>query len=166
MDYHSFAIAAQTQEDASEEDTNKALMDAENKAKDMKEALESGKDFKELCIEYSTEENKATYEDEETDASLREGAYYSGIPSVVADWLYEDGRSEGDTAVLEDTADNQYYVVKFISRYYDEADDTNISNTISSERAREYIDGLLVNYGVTDVKGELKYLTLEEEAVG
>ena len=52
------------------------------------------------------------------------------------------------------------------SRYYDEADDTNISNTISSERAREYIDGLLVNYGVTDVKGELKYLTLEEEAVG
>ena len=166
VDYHSFAIAAQTQEDASEEDTDKALMDAENKAKDMKEALESGKDFKELCIEYSTEENKTTYEDEETDASLREGAYYSGIPSVVADWLYEDGRSEGDTAVLEDTANNQYYVVKFISRYYDEADDTNISNTISSERAREYIDGLLVNYGVTDVKGELKYLTLEEEAVG
>ena len=85
---------------------------------------------------------------------------------MVADWLYEDGRTEGDTAVLEDATNNQYYVVKFMSRYYDEADDENISNTISSERAREYIDGLLVNYGVTDVKGELKYLTLEEEAVG
>lgn len=166
VDYHSFAIAAQTEEGASEEDTDKAFMDAENKAKDMKEALEDGKDFRELCLEYSSEENKATYEDEETDASLREGAYYSSIPSVVADWLYEDGRTEGDTAVLEDATNNQYYVVKFMSRYYDEADDENISNTISRERAREYIDGLLVNYGVTDVKGELKYLTLEEEAVG
>lgn len=166
VDYHSFAIAAQTEEGASEEDTDKALMDAENKAKDMKEALDGGKDFKELCVEYATEDNKATYEDEETDASLREGAYYSGIPSVVADWLYEDGRNEGDTVVLEDTTNNQYYVVEFINRYYDEADDENISNTISSDRVREYIDGMLVNYGVTDVKGELKYLTLEEEAVG
>ena len=42
--------------------------------------MEGGKDFKELCIEYSTEENKATYEDEETDASLREGAYYDNPP--------------------------------------------------------------------------------------
>ena len=166
VDYHSFAIAAQTEEGASEEDTDKALMDAENKAKDFKEALDGGKDFRELCVEYATEENKATYEDEETDASLREGAYYSGIPSVVADWLYEDGRSEGDTVVLEDATNNQYYVVEFINRYYDEADDENISNTISSDRVRESIDGMLVNYGVTDVKGELKYLTLEEEAVG
>ncbi len=102
------------------------------------------------------------YEDGETDASLREGAYHSSIPSVMADWLYEDGRGEGDLAVLKDADSNQYYVVEFVKRYYDEADDGNISNTISSERVLEYIENIMESYTVTDQKGKLKYLTIED----
>ena len=115
-----------------------------------------------VCLENASEENKAMYEDGETDASLREGAYHSSIPSVMADWLYEDGRGEGDLAVLKDADSNQYYVVEFVKRYYDEADDGNISNTISSERVLEYIENIMESYTVTDQKGKLKYLTIED----
>lgn len=161
VDYHSFIIPAEAEEDASEEDMDKAMMDAKNKADAMAEELKKGADFKELCLENSSEENKEVYENEESDASLREGAYYSSIPSATAEWLYEEGRTEGDITVLEDTANNQYCVVKFVKRYYDEADNENISNVISSERVSEYINSKMDSYAVADLKGELKYL--EEE---
>lgn len=163
VDYHSFAIAADVEDDASEEDINKAMAEAKNKAEAMKKAREKGAGFKELCLENASEENKEVYENEETDASLREGAYYSSTPLAISDWLYEDGRSKGNIAVLEDETNNQYYVVEFVNRYYDEADDENISNTISSERASEYIENLMENYAVNDLNGELKYLTVESD---
>jgi len=88
--------------------------------------------------------------------------YHSSVPAAMADWLYEDGRTQGDIAVLEDEGNNQYYVVEFVKRYYDEADDKNISNTIASERVSEYIENIMESYTVTDHKGELKYLTIED----
>ncbi len=164
VDYHSFSFPANAGADASEEDLNKAMEDAKNKADAMMEARKEGIGFKELCHENASEENKAVYENEETNPSLREGAYYSSTPQSISGWLYEDGRKEGDIAVLEDADNNQYYVVEFVKRYYDEADDENISNMISSEKVSEYIQGKMENYTVTDLKGELKYLTLEDAA--
>ena len=164
VDYHSFSFPANAGADASEEDLNKAMADAKNKADAMMKARKEGTGFKELCHENASEENKAVYENEETNPSLREGAYYSSTPQSISGWLYEDGRKEGDIAVLEDADNNQYYVVEFVKRYYDEADDENISNMISSEKVSEYIQGKMENYMVTDLKGELKYLTLEDAA--
>lgn len=161
VDYHSFTFEAETEEGASEEDIKKAMEDIRKKADAMKKAREEGEGFKELCLENASEENKAMYEDSETDASLREGAYHSSIPLIMADWLYEDGRAEGDLAVLKNDDNHQYYVVEFVKRYYDEADDENISNMISSERVSEYIENIMESYTVTDQKGELKYLTIE-----
>lgn len=162
VDYHSFAFEAETEEGASEEDVAKAMEDAKKKAEAMKKGREEGAAFKELCLENASEENKEMYEDSETDASLRKGAYHSSVPAVMDDWLYEDGRTGGDLAVLEDSDNNQYYVVEFVKRYYDEADDENISNTISSERVSEYIESIMESYTVIDQKGELKYLTVED----
>ncbi|MDE6964941.1 MAG: hypothetical protein K2P30_15100, partial [Lachnospiraceae bacterium] len=54
-----------------------------------------------------------------------------------------------------------YYVVEFVKRYFDEADNENIANTIASERASEYVAGLMEACQVVDVKGELKYLTID-----
>ncbi len=164
VDYYSFVFAAESGEDASEEDLDKAMMDAKNKADAMMKARKEGKGFKELCIENSSEENKATYENEETDASFREGAYYSSTPQAISGWLYEEGRTKGDIEVLEDAANHQYYIVEFADRYYDEADDENISTMISSERVSGYIQEKMDHYAVTDLKGELKYLTAENAA--
>lgn len=161
VDYRSFIFKADIAEDASEEDITAAMADINRQAEAMKEERQAGADFKELCLSNASEEEKAAYEDTETDASLSEGVYYSGTPGVIADWLYEDGRAEGDITVIEDEANNQYYVVEFINKYYDEADDANISNTIASDRTAEYITGLMEGYTVTDHKGDLKYLTVE-----
>ena len=63
--------------------------------------------------------------------------------------------------VIEDETSHAYYVVEFVGRYYDEADNENIANNLAGQSVAEYIDGLTVDYSVTDVKGELKYLTVE-----
>ena len=64
---------------------------------------------------------------------------------------------------MEDETYHQYYVVEFVKRYYDEADNANISDTLACQRVSEYINGLAENYQVTDVKGNLKYLTISTD---
>ncbi len=164
VDYRSFVFNADIAEGAVQEDIDKAMTEAEKKAEAMLEARKGGADFRQLCIENASGEEKAAYEDTETDASLREGAKYAGTPSAISDWLYEDGRTQGDMEVVEDIDGNRYYVVEFIKRYYDEADDKNISDTIANERVAEYVSQLAGNYTVTDNKGELKYLTVNTGA--
>ncbi len=161
VDYRSFIVKADIVEGAADEDIEKAMSEAEKKANAMMEARQAGGDFKALALENAAEEDKATYQDTETDATLNEGRVYSGIVSTISDWLFEEGRAEGDITVLEDTTDHQYYVVEFVNRYYDSATDATISDTIAAERVAQYMVGLEESYTVTDNKGNLKYLTVD-----
>lgn len=161
VDYRSFTFTADLAEDASEEDISAAMDELKTKADSMMKARQNGTDFEELCIENASEDNKANYEDSETEYCLSEGKYYSGISTQMADWLFEDGRTEGDLTVIEDEASHAYYVVEFVGRYYDEADNEKISDNLASQKVTEYINSLSAGYDVTDVKGELKYLTID-----
>lgn len=163
VDYRSFTFTAELGEDAGEEETSAAMDELEVKAQTMLEALQSGGDFDTLCAENASEELKADYEDPETEHSLSEGRYSSSITTVMGDWLYDETRAEGDLTVLRDDASHQYYVVEFVNRYYDEADDARISDTLSSEKVSAYVATLVEGYQVTDIKGELKYLTIPQE---
>ena len=62
-----------------------------------------------------------------TDAStdsLNTGKKKSSIsPTDVANWLFDADRQAGDTTVIEDTANNAYYVVYFKDRYLDHIKD-------------------------------------------
>lgn len=164
VDYRSFQLKADIAEDATDEEKEKAMTEAKAKADAMAAARQEGADFKELCLENVLEADKAIYEDAETDASLNEGKYYVGISSVISSWLYEEGRTEGDITVIEDETNNQYFVTEFINRYYDEADDANISDTLASDKVAEHIETLLGKYTVVDNKGDLKYLTVDVSA--
>ncbi len=161
VDYRSFVFNTGLDAEASEEDVTKALEKIKTDAEAMAEARKKGTDFNELCITYASEEDKANYEDADKDYSLSEGRNHAYIPGVMADWLFEDGRSKGDITVLEDTENNKYYVVEFINRYYDEADDANISNTMAGTKVSEYLENLAEGYEVVDSKGNLNYLTIE-----
>ena len=161
VDYRSFTFTADLAEDASEEDISAAMDELKTKADSMMKARQNGTDFEELCLENASEDNKANYEDAETEYCLSEGKYYSGISAQMADWLFEDGRTEGDLTVIEDEASHAYYVVEFVGRYYDEADNEKISDNLASQKVTEYINSLSAGYDVTDVKGELKYLTID-----
>lgn len=163
VDYRSFIFNTDIAEDASEEDIKKAMEELKVKADAMMQARKGGEDFEALCLENASENMKENYEDPDTEYSLSEGRNYTGISAVMSDWLYDEGRKAGDITVLEDETYHQYYVVEFVKRYYDEADDANISNTLAGERVSEYINGLTADYQVTDVKGKLNYLTISTD---
>ena len=164
VDYRSFAFNADLAEDASEEEVTKAMEEVTAKAEAMKAELEAGAVFEELCIANAPEADKAAYEDETTEACLTEGGYYMGMVSAVSDWLYAEGRTEGEKAVISDDAGRRCFVVEFLDRYYDEANNAGISSMIAEQDLSIYLNEKLASYEVVDVKGELKYLTLVDTA--
>lgn len=163
VDYRSFTFTADVADDATEEEITAAMDALEEKANEMMQARQNGSDFEDLCIENAAEDVKADYEDEETEYCLTEGSYYSGISSSMAEWLFEEGRTEGDITVLRDDSLKVCYVVEFVSRYYDEANNDRISSTLASQNVTDYINELVTSYQVVDVKGNLKYLTVSTE---
>lgn len=133
VDYKSYVSSSDLGEDATEEEKNK----------DMQERLAS------------VNENGEALEME-----LTEGAKMSAVPAVAADWLFDETRKEGDTEVFTDDTSYDVYAIQFVKRYYNEANNENISQTLASQAATDYSYGLVENYTVTDVKGTLKYLTV------
>ncbi len=163
VDYRSFVFKADLAEDADEAAIEEAMKELKAKADAMVEARKKGEDFETLCIENASEEDKAYYEDEENEYCLSEGRRYAGVASAISDWLFEENRKEGDIVALEDESSHRYYVAEFVKRYFDEADNESISSTIAGQRTSEYMAGLIDNYPVEDVKGDLKYLTVSTE---
>lgn len=163
VDYRSFTFTAELADDATEDEISSAMDELEEKANSMMQARQDGGDFEEICIENASEDVKADYEDAETEKCLTKGAYYSGISSGMAEWLFEEGRAEGDITVIRNDDSKTCYVVEFVNRYYDEANNDRISSTLASQNVTNYINELAVNYQVVDVKGDLKYLTVSTE---
>lgn len=161
IDYRSFTFTADLDTDASEEETAEAMEKIQADAQAMAEDRKAGEDFNELCLAYASEEAKENYEDPENDYSLAEGRYRSSITTVIADWLYDDARTQGDIEVLEDADNNRCYVVEFVNRYYDESDDDRIASLLSGEVVTEMIEELTEqSYQISDPKGNLHYLTI------
>ena len=166
VDFRSFPVVSDAITTESTEEEITAIMgELKTQAEAMKKAREDGADFETLCIENASEEAKASYEDETTEYSLSEGTQYSGTATIMGDWLFADERKENEIAVLEDATNHRYYVVEFIKRYFDEADNETIANTMASTKVTEYITSLAAAYEVTDVQGDLKYLTIPETPV-
>lgn len=146
VDYRSFVFSAELSEEATEEEVTSAMAELKEKADAFKAARKGGDEFEALCMENASEEEKANYEDEETEYSFNEGRYRNGIPAAVAEWLYDDARTEGELSVIADEVNHKYYVTEFVKKYYDEADDAKISSTIASERVTEYVQKLVEDF--------------------
>ena len=163
--------AEEETETASEEETGMtdeeiaaAMDELKVQADEMAARLEAGEDFEDLCVEYASEDQKENYGGEEDGSLTEEGSYY-GAPSVAADWLFDESRQEGDITVLESESLNRYYVVQFISRQNDEeTTNESIGNLLASQVVSEYVTEIAQEYTVTDVAGDLHYLTVPEES--
>ena len=147
-----------------DEEIAAAMDELKVQADEMAARLEAGEDFEDLCVEYATEDQKENYGGEEDGSLTEEGSYY-GAPTVAADWLFDESRQEGDITVLESESLNRYYVVQFISRQNDEeATNESIGNLLASQTVSEHVTEIAQEYTVTDVAGELHYLTVPEES--
>lgn len=163
VSYRSFTFSASVSEEATDEEKAAAMAVIRTSAEEMKAKREAGEDFETLCAQYASEDNKATYENAETEQSLTENALKSSIPSYYSDWLFEEGRQEGELNIVVDESGNQCFLVEYVSRAYGEETDSNISDLLAQEDVTEYVNTISEPYEVTDVAGKLTYLTIPEE---
>lgn len=107
---------------ATEEETAAAMADFKAKADAMAVELESGADFAATAAKYVSETEMASYEaDPEYHHNTNDlGSAISG--SSYGQWLIGSAHKSGDVTVVEDTANNCYFVVKFVNRW--RAEDT------------------------------------------
>ncbi len=54
------------------------------------------------------------------EGELQENVVKSDAETVIADWLFDNARKAGETTIIEDTENNQYFVLAFEKRYLDE----------------------------------------------
>ena len=132
-------------------------------ANEMLERLKDGEDFETLCAEFATDDTKSNYESTDSEYSLTENTTCSSANADFSAWLSDESRKEGDMTVIQSESTGVCYVLKFVSRTYDDTCLDSISSTLSSDEVGTYIDALLENaYEVTDLKGNLNYLSTAE----
>ena len=68
-----------------------------------------------------------------TEGELQENVTKYVAVSAIRDWLFDDARKAGDTTVIEDSINNQYYVLAFEKRYLDETPSADVRVIISEE---------------------------------
>ena len=181
VDYYEAVFAAETEEEASDEDIAAAMKEQKKRAEEMQSKLKGGADFEELCAEYFPEAADAESEEDEEgedtdtddasdeeseepkDAHLKDDITLSSVATSIQEWLTAS-RKAGDITVIEDTDSNCYYVLKFVERAHNDSAEETISNNMINDAITERMDELTAGYTVTDVKGDLVYLTLPESS--
>lgn len=78
---------------------------------------------------------------------------------LLADWLFTQYRKAGNVTVIEDTDNSAYIVAYFISRSYDESNNTTIANQLLSQKYNELITGYTDNMSVNNIKNRIKMLS-------
>lgn len=164
VDYRMIYFAADIEEGADEAAVSAAMEEIRKKAEEMAERRKDGEDFEELCVEYADEDRKENYGGETEGSYLEKVRNYS-VPDVAEGWLFDESRRAGDLSTFADEDSNRYYVVEYLNRDNDsESTNTSISDTLSGEAVNACVTDLMSGYEVVDKKGNLKYLTLPEDA--
>ncbi len=170
--YYSFAInESNYSPDSDSEETDDTDSDASSEAaheaakadaEAMYDRVKKGEDFEALCYEYAAEAAKDSYNTGDSENSLNTKATSTSINSAFVDWLYNDSRKEGDSTLIEEDSIGVFYILKFVSKEYDENCKDTISSSLSSEATNDYVDKLTEGYEATDIKGEIGYLSATE----
>ena len=67
------------------------------------------------------------------EGELQENVTKNAAISLIRDWLFDDARKAGDTTIIEDATNHQYYVLAFEKRYLDETPSVDVRVIISDE---------------------------------
>lgn len=170
VDYYETAFVANVGSEYTDEQKQEAMDEKKALAEEMIARLDAGEAYETLCEEYfptteteETEESEETEETEEAkDKHFCEDHTSMYMRTATTEWLTDESRKAGDYTLIEDTEYSRYMVVQFVDRTYDETCREAISNTLATEKQQEYLNGIIEDYEVVDVKGELVYLTLPE----
>ena len=108
VDFRYLTVAAELSEDPTEEETAQAMAAAKEEAEEAEKTVaEEGELNENLTADY--------------------------VPYLLKEWLFDSAREPGDTAVIENTSGNYYYVVEFEDRYRDNTPTVDIRAVLTAE---------------------------------
>ena len=68
-----------------------------------------------------------------TDGEPITDARKASVSYVLTDWLFDEGRKQGDTTVIEDSTNHKYYVVGFEKRYLSQKPTVDVRVVLTAE---------------------------------
>lgn len=74
-----------------------------------------------------------------TDGELIENVTSSYMSTTIGSWLFDSARKSGDTTVIRDDINNQYYILAFEKRYLDESPSTDVRVIMTQDKTGEEI---------------------------
>lgn len=74
-----------------------------------------------------------------TDGELIENVTSSYMSTTIGTWLFDSARKPGDTTVIRDDINNQYYILAFEKRYLDESPSTDVRVIMTQDKTGEEI---------------------------
>lgn len=150
VDYRILEITAR------EEGDEASMAEAKSRADEMLSRVTDEDSFVALCPDYATDEQAEEYDEE--GASLQTLVAKSSLNSLQADWLFDSGRTAGDTTVLEDTDNSVYYVLYFINRSYNSDHDETIGSILLSNKYSEMLTPYTEAMAVKNTRNRIKML--------
>ena len=98
------------------------------------------------------------------EGGLYEGLMSGGMADALEEWLFDSTRVNGETTAILGGEGESSYVVYYVGT--DEPEwYLNIESTLLSERLEAYLEEIGEGYDLTDAKGNLNYIKVQEEAV-
>ncbi len=98
--------------------------------------------------------------------SSREGGLYEGLNAgsmadALADWLFDSARVRGEAVAITGGEGESSYVACYVGTN-DPEWSMEIENTLLNERMQAYVEEISQGYDVTDARGKLNYLKVQE----
>lgn len=109
---------------AEEEAKKAAMAAAKAKAEEMLSKIKDEASFEKVYDKYASDTTVDSLNTDKKKSSIS--------PTDVANWLFDADRQAGDTTVIEDTANNAYYVVYFKDRYLDHTKTVDVRQILIS----------------------------------
>ena len=134
VDYESLRISGSVP--TTDKDGNTVEVTDEMKANAMAEAKATAEDL------YASFQGGASMESlESDDVDYTDGEGASNYSSALMDWLFDDSRKAGDSAIIEDETYSAYYVVSFEKRYRQDYNTVNVRHILIQPAAGELAEG-------------------------
>lgn len=99
--------------------------------------------------------------DASAEGGLREGLTAGNMADALADWLFDSARVSGETTVITGGEGESSYVVFYVGEN-DPNWSLDIESTLLTERMNDYLEEISQGYDVTNAKGNLNYVKVQE----
>lgn len=97
------------------------------------------------------------------EGGLYEGLTASSMTEALADWIFDSARGSGETTAILGGEDESSYVVYYVGTN-NPAWYLDIESTLLTERMSAYMEEIAQGYEVTNARGNLNYLKVQEAA--